>query len=362
MYQVTLRGKFLGFAMGFALAVGVLFSAPVRATFGTDAAMVIAFLQTAFITLMQTMLTEQIYKPLVVEQGNGAIVEQVAAGTLGTQQALQAHAGVMVESIAQQTAAAEQAIYNRTFGTLMNMQVNGRNVSVGANAPSACRRTNDARRLTVAGTASERERQRADESIATHSQGYGSYAGMMANMRQRLERFGPSGFSPNHLRRDTIPADDAERVRDAIAIAMTPTPLPPLPRAASNQAAAAEYQTRAAIFTEVSKIPAEILARHAALRVAPGTGENERSYLETIKRWAQEGVESAERPVELAAKTEAGLLREQTLLLSALLWVQTEQLQTQHELAQLMALQSASDLDARGDALRAEYARLVRAD
>jgi len=359
MARNTVMGNAASLLLGAVVGMGVAMSPPAKAT-GTDAAAWIAWF-TGFWPVMQQWIAEQVMQQIVVEKGDGAVVEQVAVNTLGTQQALQQHAGVMVETIAQQTAAAEQAIYNRTFGTLMTMQVNGQTVSVGANAPSACRRTNDARRLQNQGRVRDRAFQDTQRAITANAQGHGSYAGAMANLRGTLAKYNgaPDALKPDYLSRDTISTDDAERVRDAIALALTPEPVPRVP-SSGGTAALTEYEAKAELFRASASLPAEIVARHAAMRVAQGEGE--RSYLELVKSWAVEGIESTERPIELAAKTEAGLLREMQLTMSAQLWVDVERLQIEQEQTLLLAMMANEGLNARSRILQAEHARILRQD
>lgn len=356
----TFLGRVTSVTCGIVLGFGIALSPVAKAT-GGDAAVWIAWFQ-AFWPIVQQWFVEEVMQQLVVERGNGAIVEQVAANTLGTQQALQQHAGVVVESIAQQTAAAEQAIYNRTFGTLMTMQVNGQSVTVGANAPSACRRTADARVLRHQARVRDRTFQETQQSIALNAQGHGSFAGSMANLRATLAKYNgdASALKPDYLMRDTIPSGETERVRDAISLALTPEPVPQAPRGSGSTAALTEYQAKADLHRGLAALPAEIVARHASMRMAQGDGQ--RSYLETIKRWAVEGIESSERPVELAAKTEAGLLREIQLTMSAQLWVSTERLQVEHEQTLLLAMIANHGLNERSRQLQAEHARILRQD
>ncbi|XAI97242.1 hypothetical protein [Dolichospermum phage Dfl-JY45] len=356
----TFAGKASSILLGVVLGVGVA-AAPVARATGGDAAAWIAWF-TGFWPIMQQWLAEQVMQSIVVEKGDGAVVEQVAANTLGTQQALQQHAGVMVETIAQQTAAAEEAIYNRTFGTLMTMQVNGQTVTVGANAPSACRRTSDARRLQAQSRVRDRSFQESQRAIATNAAGYGSYAGSMANLRATLAKYNGTqdALKPDYLMRDTIPVEEAERVRDAISLALTPEPVPRAPSSGGSTAALTEYEAKAELYRASAALPAEIVARHAAMRVAQGEGE--RSYLATVKQWAIDGIESSERPIELAAKTEAGLLREMQLTMSAQLWVDTERLQIEQEQTLLLAMIANQGLNERSRQLQAEHARVIRQD
>jgi hypothetical protein len=84
--------------------------------------------------------------------------------------------------------------------------------------------------------------------------------------------------------------------------------------------------------------------------------------LATVKQWAVDGIESSERPIELSAKTEAGLLRELQLTASAQLWIDTERLQIEQEQTLLLAMIANAGLNERSRQLQAEHARILRQD
>lgn len=383
MVRVTGFGKFLGVGLGVFIGLAASFASAPHAqingdkpggigvpvdfaakSVGADAAAIIAYLQ-ALIPILQAWfmeyLTQEVANDILVGKGDSAVVEQVAANTLGVQQALQQHAGTMVETIAQQTVAMETAVYNRTFGTLMNMNVGGQTISVGGNAPSACRRTSDAQRLQTASALSRRNLQQTDQNIDRHSQGYGTYGGFVAHLRNEMAQYGGEVFDFGFMQRDTVDANAAERMQRAITYSLTPEPVPSVPQGSRPTPAVQEYEVRVAQHRELSKVPAQIVARQNALRVG-AEGQNGRSYLEIVRAWAKEGIESQNRPIELQAKTEAGLLREIQLTQNALLWVQTEQLQTQQEQTLLLALLAKQQLETQGQALAAQHARLIRQD
>lgn len=365
--QLTTRGRVVvGFVLGAALGVGVAVSRPVDAQgapgakfLGADAAAIIAWFEGFWGATMQLFLNNIIVDQLM-GTGNTAIVEQVAANTAGTIQALQQTAGVVVGAITEQQVAAERAIYERTFGTLTTMSVDGRQVTVGSVAPSACRRVSDARRLESAAETRRAVEEMAEGQRERFSSGQGSYTATVTEMYATVEEEGPDALDLGYLQKPSLTDDEARRASKAAMYALNPEPLPQAPQGRSGSAVGKEYELRRQQFAELSQIPAAVQQRQIALRTRPSP--ETASYLETVQKWAADGIENSANPIDMQGVTEAGVQREMTMALSALLWVETERMQSDHERNQLLSILAARELQSQGAALREQHARMLTRD
>jgi hypothetical protein len=336
-----------------------------------DAAAVIAWFS-AFWALVETVFWEWLVSDMLVgelldkpSRGDAAIVEQVATNTVGVQSALQSHAGVLVDALTRQTQLMERNIIDRTFGSLgMATLDNGRRrVNIGATAPSACRRANDARVLGDASRRAANVTRIGSERLNTHNNGYVSTTGALENLRRTLDQWGPRAFDMGWMQRDGVPPQGVALATQAIAYATNPMPLPDPPQhaGAGGSLAQREYAVRLAAHRELVKVPQNVLLRQLAMRA----GENDKgsdAYLATVRAWAAAAIEDPLNPAILQHKTEKGLLAELQLSMSHLLWVQTEQLQADHERNAMLALMAADVLQRQGQDLRRLYEAAVRAD
>ncbi len=330
---------------------------PVHADAAGDAILgsILAWLTTiggAAITFMEEQLARY-----YIHLGNQAITQQVAANTLGVQSALQANAATAVESTNVQTQKLLEHEFKSTFGSF------GRygNITIGSNAPFACRRQADAGVLAQGRVNLPDLQQQAKSLADTHDRGYGSASGALAHLKRDVDTYGPSTISLDWLNKDKLSSDDISNAWRSINYATNPSP-PPAPPAAANSAAAKEYAADYDRYQEMMKVPQQVLARQAGLRASIATDPDRRSYLGVLSQIGQVGVEDPQHPVALQAKTEAGVQRDIALSMQALLSVETERLKTEQETAAMTALMLSNQLQQRGDALAKKYATTVVSD
>ncbi len=345
------------------LLIATLTSAPrpAKATVGEDAALIIAFLQGTFTTVSQAFFQNLIQEQLL-GKGNTAVVEQIAADTVGVQQALQHHVSATVEAMTRQTTEQVNDFTRREFGALGHVQIGGRLVNIGSNAPSACRRTQDAKVLERGGVNLASTQRDITDTSAAYNSRFQSQVAQTGAMSTDRRRYGDKVFALDWLQDVSIETDQDsyDRAKRSIAYATytTPLPMPPTTQTASG----AEYSSRLAQHREAVKLPQSVLARQLALR-RPITGdERGRSYIEIITDWGRQAAEDAIKPAAMQVKTQAGIERENTLLLNSLVAMQAESIKAQHDTNALLAVIAARELDGRSKELRDEYAGTISAD
>ena len=357
--RLTWFGKLL--AAGLFVGVAAVTVAP-RPAQSQDAGVIVAFLNGTLIPFFQSLLTNLVMDQ-VIGTGDAAVVEQLAANTVGVQQALQHHAGTMVEAITKQTSTEINEQNRRDFGTLGSVNLGSTRVNVGSNAPTACRRQNDARWLDRGGgrfEATKADVERVRETWFDGSETPRNGVQVAAIRTEDLQQYGPEVFGPAWVAKETVSEEDYQRAVRSIVYTTNPDPLPEPP--AATGARSAEYRTRLEQLEERVRVPQEVLARQLALRRTIPGDPRERSYYEVLQEWGRAGLQDPNRPLALQAKTPAGVQREMALSLAALVALEAERMQSQHETNALLAILVSETLADRGKALREEYKGAVVAD
>ena len=353
MNRLTDRARTLLFGAVAAVAfLGV--PGPARADAVGDGILAeIAAALTAVITWIETYAMDY-----YLRQGGAAVTQQVAANTLGIQSALQANAATSVEATNVQTQKMLDYNFKSVFGSFGSYG----NITIGSNAPFACRRQADAGVLAQGREALPNLQTQASTIAATHDRGYGSSTGATVQMQKDAAAYGASAFSLSWLGSDKLSTNDVQNAWRSIDYATNPDPPPAPPASSANSPAGKEYATEYQRFQQMMKVPQDVLARQANLRASIPGDSDSRSYIGIIRQMAQSGIEDAQHPVALQAKTEAGVQRDMALSMQALLYVETERLQTEQETAAMTALMVSHQLQARGDELRKKYAKSVITD
>jgi len=303
---------------------------------------------------IQTWAAETLAK-FYIHKGNSALAQQVAANTLGIQSALQANAATGVEAFNTQTQKLLENTYKMTFGKLGTYG----NLTIGSNAPFACRRKAEAEVLTSAKEQMPRLLQAAMHAAEEHDKGYGSPAGAMLKMQKDAQQYGGSVFGLEWLSEETIDADELDNTWRSINYVTNPDPLPAPPTNAQSTMLGREYALEWERHRRLMALPQRVLARQAALRATvPGDPEG-RSYLSTLDASAKAGVEDPEHSTALHVKTEAGVLRDVALSLQTLTALESERLRTEQETATLTAIMVARQLQEDGEKLREKHTDLV---
>lgn len=345
------------------LAIASFTSAP-RTAHAFDGAAVVAAItamQAALSSLLQSLFQSVIMDQLL-GKGNTAIVEQIAADTVSTQQALQHHVSATVEALTRQSIEQINDTTRREFGALGHVRIGDRLVNIGSNAPSACRRTQDARTLTRGGEQVLQSQNEIETFAADYNKRFQSQTALSSAMLADRQRFGDSVFALDWLQDVSIPQDEAsyERAKRSITYATYTTPLPPTPKA--TNAAGSDYAARLQQHREAVKLPQTVLARQLALR-RPITGDARgRSYMQIVTDWGKQAAEDAINPAAMQVKTEAGIQRENALLLSSLVAMQAEAIKAQHDTNALLAVVASRALDERSKELKSQYTGTVVAE
>lgn len=359
--RLTVFGK--GVVASTLLVAASLTSMP-RPAAAQDAGIIvaaIAALQSALSALMtslfQTAITEQL-----LGTGNTAIVEQIAADTIGVQQALQHHVSATVESMTRQTIEQINDTTRREFGSLGRVTIGGRNINIGSNAPSACSRIKDAQTLSRGGGMLLQTQSEVSTSVSDYNRRFSSQTALTGTMSSDRQRYGDKVFALDWLQDVSLAGDTDSyaRATRSIAYATYTTPLPPPPK--ETNASGAEYGTRLAQHREAVKLPQTVLARQLALRrPIPGDAQ-QRSYMEIMTNWGKQATEDWINPSSVSVKTTKGVLAEQTLQLNALVAMQAEAIKAQHDTNALLAVIASRTLDERSKELRSQYSGSVLAE
>lgn len=360
--RLTQKGK--GMVAAIMLSVATMVAIPpqpAKAFVGGDAAIIVAFLGGAFMTAVQTFFTQLIMNKLL-GIGSTANVEQMAANTLGIQQALQHHSAATVEAVTRQALETIIDRDRRMFGVFGHVTIGGRSVNVGSNAVSSCRRIKDAHALTVGSVRMDQIRHDVTEEMKTYNSKYASATGVAAGMRKDRTQYGDDVFDLSWLTAGSLPAggDAFEQAKRSIQYLTNPDPLPP--PADTNNAASKEYDDKLAQQREAVRLPQEVLARQLALRTPITSDSKKRSYLQIMTDWGRQAAEDASKPAAIQVKTDSGVLREQVLLLNSLVAIGAQSIQAQQDTNALLAVLAAQTTRAQGEMLRREYNTTVSAE
>lgn len=379
--------------MGLALGVGIATSTPAIGQQGVGQelprakllgeesvilAAILAFIQGAMMQAFQDMLIGNIFGG--IKKGAQATVEQIAANTVGVQSALNQHLSGTIDGLTKQTQIAEESILKRTFGSLGNRILStrtasgtiSRTVTIGAQPPSGCRRTTDARVLEAARINGEQVQRSVSRFVSERNAAATTTASGAAVLKRDQSQYGIQAFSLDWLQKDQLSATEVDMANRSIAALTNPLP-PPVPEGCrvdtssqrlvcnNNNTASLgslEYQAKYDAFRAAVKIPQDVLGRQLALR----SGGNGDAFLKTIRGWAQRAVEDPLNPAVLQHKTEKGVLAELALSMNHLLWLETEQHRAAEERNQLLALIASDVLERRANGLRATYNETISAD
>lgn len=297
-----------------------------------------------------------------VQDSSKAVTEQVASNTVGVQTALQHHAAATIEAIAEQTAVEIEDRNTRTFGKLGSVYVGGRSMPIGSTAPGACRRYRDAQTLKSARTKIPNTVTAVRERAATHNKGYGSSTRALSAAGRDAADYGATVFSLDWIGQDVMDEGEFEKAERSIMYATNLAPLPEM--ATPKSAVGRQYKTESEQLRQLNALPQGVLARQLALR--RGTEQTQQgarqSYLGVMTDWGKDAIEDRFDPVAAQATTEAGLLREISSTLKALLALETERMQSTHEGNAMLAVLTSRVLNERSQELSLQYAQAISAE
>jgi len=296
--------------------------------------------------------------------GMGGIRAQVAADTIGVQNALQHHAGATISAVSQQTALLMDQANLFEFGDMGSVRTPRGIVRLNTVAPSGCRRVRVAEMLAAAAPMRERRPQTWKEAAETRTRAVTSAGQAQLRLTETVARQ-PNQVSLNWMTQPTLTPTQTADAAKSITTILNPLPLPTLP-IGETAPAAAEYAAAREILSQRMSV-AEDALRHQLEMRAPlcstaGDPACSSSVMSIINQWRTDTVESVVYPDRVQAKSSATAAREQVFLLSANLYVQTELLSSINNLSAIMAVNTANQLSgldrAAADAL---YARAVQA-
>lgn len=300
----------------------------------------------AAITLLQTILMNYLQGILTVDLNlvGAGIRAQVAADTVGVQNALQHHAGATINALAQATAIDLDWRNMIEWGDMGSIRTPNGVVRLNAVAPSGCRRTRDAQVLSNAVPLRlQRTQQWRTRSTARTSAVRNTGQSQMRLAQAATET--PERFSMQWLTSETLTPQQTADAEASITNLINPLPMPTL--AAETSPAAKEYAATRTVLDQRTKVVEEALRRQLDLRAPLSNGSDAGSTLSAmtvLNGWSRDTVESTVYPDRVQAKGSPASAREQVFLLSANLYVNTELLRSLNDLTAIMAVQTATEL------------------
>jgi len=312
--------------------VGLMTATPVRAF---DAATIVTYLTTFFTTVLMPFLEETLMGGM--RDSTRATLRQQMATTVGVQEALGQHAGVVVAAEQRSTSAILTYKNKDTFGTFGQTRIDGDVVSIGATAVTGCRRTQAAQALVQ----SRRE-------MRVMGDGYNQ-------MAQRYERLTPSAaeseknrfFAANPvdlswIQKPEVSRGESDRAAKALVYMMRPMVIPTLP----NNPSPAAMELTADVKRDDAQLDLLTNINLGYLVDRTKTGSNA-SFHATHDTLATNGMEKVSEIAGQGAKTEAGVLREIALAQKQMLVYQQRLLDAQQQANLIASLRQADEINKR---------------
>lgn len=334
---------------------------PAHATFGEDAAAVITFLQTIFLSLLNTLLTNAMNE-ILVGKGDAAIVEQEAAGTVALQNALQEHAAVQVEALTRQTTEMVKDRVRHAFGNFGTVNVGPYAVSVGSTAPSACRAYAEAPLVAQGSATANRTMGEGEGALRNFNSNFKSTTQALGAMQDSVTRYGRQALATDWKVADVV-GDGApyDAALNSIKFSSYADPLPQPDARKAGSAATAEYTLRLRQHEEAVKTLEMVQLRQLAqVRQIPGKPGTSRQS--ALMDSAKASIENSQQALALQGTTAEGLQREIAIGQNTLLAIEAERMKNDKDVITLLTIIAGDSLKRDRDNLRQEAARTVSAD
>jgi hypothetical protein len=299
---------------------------PVVSQVSDATALILAFLKFTLFDFLKDQFS-------FMKTGTEGMVRQMAAGAVGIQEALKQSTQANTGAIGEASKAELTDRNSRMFSVMGTMRIDGRSVSIGSTAPSACYQVNDATYLRSAredmGRIVERVERDAAIWVTSPDRETRSRDEMVRDQRQ----YGTGIYDPSWVSNHTLTQAQAERAERSIKYTYSPPPINATAVAATP--AGREVAQDLQRLQQQAALPQRVMARQLAMR-SPINGE--RSYMGTMQEWGHTSVEDPVQTAALQAKTDTGVLRELAITAKRQLAVDVELMQSQSETNALLAM------------------------
>lgn len=320
MNRMTDTGR--GLVLGVILSIAM----PVASQVGDATALIFAWLKTTLFVMLQDQFG-------FLKKGTESSVRQEAAGAVGIQEAIKQGAQVNAGAIGEATKADLTDRNSRMFSVMGTLRIDGRSVSIGSTAPSACYQVKDATYLRSVREEMGRIVERVERDSAIWMTSPDRETRSRDEMVRDQRQYGTGVYDPSWVSNATLTQAQAERAERSIKYTYSPPPINATAVAATP--AGREVAQDLQRLQQQAALPQRVMARQLALR-SPINGE--RSYMGTMQEWGHTSVEDPVQTAALQAKTDTGVLRELAITAKRQLAVDVELMQSQSETNALLAM------------------------
>lgn len=313
----------------------------------------ITALQSALVTLVTDTLIGNTLDPSIRVQGQGfkTLIEQTAANTAGIQAAIQ-HESAVITEVGHQTAIfdLENKIIEN-YGGVGTTKIDGKTVGMDSRSPYLCKQ----RRSTEMIENADSKLPEFDDSAMTIATDYNKN-GDTVNQERTLRSldFNNDSILPSNSLSGNLTPDKQEDAAMMIVAITNPEPAP-VTGDSPQSPQLKRYQKERQLHDEKMAIVQSVLLRQMNRAV---TEDDEQSVNNALSEALTFRALDKSYADSLNAKLPKAVMVEIALQFSTYLYAQDELLRTNHEIAQLLALQVASLVKAEGKELKVKYGQV----
>ena len=288
-----------------------------------------------------------------------AITQQLAAGTASQNNAIRDQTRTIEEIMKAHAATLGAMESQRLYGTAGEMTLNGKQVRLTAQSPSLCKQLRAARALAE----SAQKRVNADALITENNRRHNEDSRSERSLGERLRDAPRQDFALTWFSQRLLTEAEVQNGIRSIKNMTNPSPLPRLTEQDKDTNIGKAYLAERALTNQKHALVQRVLNRQLLLR-APLIDEagKKTSVLAKIEERVLETVEdSGESPwIEvLEQKGVAPLLRELNITAAHIYRAEYENLQTNQDIASLLAVLVSADARRDGQAVSQKYSDLI---
>ena len=288
-----------------------------------------------------------------------AITQQLAVGTASQNNAIRDQTRTIEEIMKAHAATLGAMESQRLYGTAGEMTLNGKQVRLTAQSPSLCKQLRAARALAE----SAQKRVNADALITENNRSHNEDSRSERSLGERLRDAPRQDFALTWFSQRLLTEAEVQNGIRSIKNMTNPSPLPRLTEQDKDTNIGKAYLAERALTNQKHALVQRVLNRQLLLR-APLIDEagKKTSVLAKIEERVLETVEdSGESPwIEvLEQKGVAPLLRELNITAAHIYRAEYENLQTNQDIASLLAVLVSADARRDGQAVSQKYSDLI---